>query len=57
MRLLHTETFQLIERHSELPSYAILSHRWEGEEVTFDDMQAPDREQKAGFGKIKRCCS
>lgn len=55
MRLLHTETLQLMEPHSE-PPYAILSHRWEKEEVTFEDMQAPDREQKVGFRKIKSCC-
>jgi hypothetical protein len=58
MRLLNTQNFQLIEHHSEIPPYAILSHRWvEGEEVSFEDMQAPDRDQNAGFRKIQNCCT
>jgi hypothetical protein len=55
MRLLHTETLQLIERHSKIPPFAILSHRWEGEEVTFDDMQAsPGRGAEGWIRKDKK---
>ena len=58
MRLLNTKTLQLHEFHSNFPLYAILSHTWvDGEEVAFEDMETPDREEKAGFRKIKRCCS
>jgi hypothetical protein len=36
MRLLNTTNLQLEEFASDaIPSYAILSHRWESEEVTF----------------------
>ena len=39
MRLLDTTTFQLREfSDTELPSYAILSHTWREEEVTFADL-------------------
>jgi len=35
MRLINTETLQLVECFSDIPRYAILSHRWEAEEVNF----------------------
>jgi hypothetical protein len=58
MRLLNTKTLQLHEYHSKIPQYAILSHTWvENEEVTFEDLESSDREKKAGFRKIQRCCS
>jgi len=41
MRLLNTETLQLEEFSKvPLPGYAILSHRWGEEEVSFQDLQA-----------------
>ncbi len=40
MRLLNTATSKLAEfSGSEIPKYAILSHRWGAEEVTFQDIQ------------------
>lgn len=39
------------------PRYAILSHTWEENEITYQDMQQPNVEQKAGFSKIEGCCS
>lgn len=61
MRLLTTKTLQIREFHSDIPSYAILSHTWVvGEEVTFEDMVVSDREEtqtKAGYKKILQCCS
>jgi hypothetical protein len=35
MRLLRTDTYELIEVSGTQPAYAILSHRWENEEITF----------------------
>ena len=44
MRLLKTSTFELEEILDEkkLPQYAILSHRWEGEEITLQELQQKD---------------
>ncbi|PVH74834.1 vegetative incompatibility protein HET-E-1 [Cadophora sp. DSE1049] len=39
----------------DIPEYAILSHRWEGEEVTFKDLTAGTSKPKAGYGKIQFC--
>ncbi|KAF5363040.1 hypothetical protein D9758_012636 [Tetrapyrgos nigripes] len=39
MRLLNTKTLRLEEFFDEIPPYAILSHTWEDEEVTFQDIQ------------------
>lgn len=39
MRLLNTETLQLYQfGDDEIPTYAILSHTWLGEEITFKDL-------------------
>jgi hypothetical protein len=38
MRLLNTTTLQLHEFFGKVPGYAILSHSWEKEEVTFQDL-------------------
>jgi hypothetical protein len=58
MRLLNTSTLELHEFYGEaIPSYAILSHRWETEEVTFEDLQAGKSvDLMKGFSKIKGCC-
>jgi len=59
MRLLHTTTLELHDFVAEKrPPYAILSHRWEDEEVTYqvlknDTVQA---QKMKGFGKIVGCC-
>ena len=39
-----------------IPPYAILSHRWEDEEVTFDDMRRGQGRQKKGYRKIDLTC-
>ena len=45
MRLLHRLPYgsiELEEFHGDnIPSYAILSHTWEKDEITFDDFTAP----------------
>ncbi|KAH8650398.1 beta transducin-like protein HET-D2Y [Tricladium varicosporioides] len=38
-----------------IPQYAILSHRWEAGEVTFQDLMAGTGKSKAGYKKIQFC--
>jgi hypothetical protein len=42
---------------SNLPAYAILSHTWgaDGEEVSYQDMEAGKSKVKTGYGKIQFC--
>ncbi len=62
MRLLHAETFRLVEfSHDDpIPEYAILSHTWgaNGDEVTIKDLSGwpPWFKRKPGWAKIKGCC-
>jgi hypothetical protein len=41
------------------PPYAILSHTWGSEEVSFQDIQGPREkiEHRAGYKKIEDCCA
>ncbi|KAI4151107.1 MAG: hypothetical protein L6R39_002118 [Caloplaca ligustica] len=58
MRLIRTATLELEEFiDDEIPNYAILSHTWGREEVSFADFDKPESRQKAGYGKIVQCCS
>ena len=63
MWFVHTGTLQLVENpkpreEENILHYGILSHRWEGEEVTFQQMQSgqAQQEKKKGFQKIRMCC-
>ncbi|KAK4225299.1 heterokaryon incompatibility protein-domain-containing protein [Podospora fimiseda] len=63
MRLINVHTLKLHEFFgSNIPTgeYAILSHTWEEEEVTFQEMQSlgdnPDIRTKKGFSKIESTC-
>ncbi|RFU28338.1 hypothetical protein B7463_g7988, partial [Scytalidium lignicola] len=57
MRLLNSTTLELEEFFdSQTPKYAILSHRWLDEEVTFSDMQNKNATGKLGYAKLKSCC-
>lgn len=56
MRLIHTKTLELKE-FTRPPPYAVLSHTWEDEEVTLDDMASLRKaRRKAGFAKIQHTC-
>ena len=61
MRLINTETLLFEEFHRDIPPYAILSHRWEEEEVAFADypaqlaVHASGGTRKKGFTKIELC--
>jgi hypothetical protein len=61
MWLLNTSTFKLhgFLDHCNVPSYAILSHTWSDEEVTFQNIQNPtsEVERLAGYQKVKECCN
>lgn len=61
MRLINTTTFAFEEfmDESTIPAYAILSHTWGAEEVSYEDMRdglSQTVEQKAGFAKIMLTC-
>lgn len=57
MWLMHVETRQLKEFfNNDIPAYAILSHTWGKEEVTFQDLKTKDHQQKLGYAKIEGCC-
>ena len=58
MRLLHT-TEQTVKEfiHEALPRYAILSHTWEDEEVTLQDIDTGRAASKRGFIKVEDCCT
>jgi hypothetical protein len=49
--------FRLTEKFVDnaIPRYAILSHTWGSQEVTFEDMVEDSGRNKAGFEKIKFC--
>jgi hypothetical protein len=60
MRLLNTSTLELKvfldEQALQDEGYAILSHRWEEDEVTFEDMRNGNMEGMKGFRKMQGCC-
>lgn len=57
MWLINTETFKLEYFMGQAPSYAILSHTWGPEEVTFADFHDErTRNIKTGFAKIELTC-
>ncbi|KAH7084570.1 heterokaryon incompatibility protein-domain-containing protein [Paraphoma chrysanthemicola] len=60
MRLLQMDAdgaFSLDEYFSDIPRYAILSHRWgaDNEEVTFKDLEEGTGKSKAGYRKLTFC--
>ncbi|TGO19983.1 hypothetical protein BPAE_0324g00010 [Botrytis paeoniae] len=60
MRLLDTKDTEnlRVQEFSQrnIPSFAIHSHRWEEDEVTFEDIKNGEFKQKKGFGKLEGCC-
>jgi len=57
MRLINVATRELEEFWgSKRPNYAILSHTWEEEEVTFQNYREGNFEKMKGYYKINRCC-
>lgn len=57
MCLLNTSTYTLEEFPRAAPPYAIISHTWDVEEVSFHDIQdVPSDSQCKGFTKVSGCC-
>jgi hypothetical protein len=57
MRLLHSRELRLEEFFDgEIPEYAILSHRWGEDEVSFQDFLEGRKRDGAGYDKIKWFC-
>ncbi|KAJ8112028.1 hypothetical protein ONZ43_g5485 [Nemania bipapillata] len=58
MWLINIESMRLEEfTPPDLPTYAILSHTWAEDEVTFNEFgNLESAEKKAGFAKIKKTC-
>lgn len=56
MRLLVTDSEKLEYFSSDPPPYAILSHRWRQEEVTFQDMHRPHVKSLHGYLKLSHAC-
>lgn len=59
MKLLNCITFRIEDffGSSNLKPYAILSHRWEADEVTYQEVLNPEElEQKTGWVKIREAC-
>lgn len=57
MRLLNVRTIKLEEYFwGQIPRYAILSHCWGSEEVTFEDINGPGWRDKLGATKIDYAC-
>ncbi|KEF53604.1 uncharacterized protein A1O9_10579 [Exophiala aquamarina CBS 119918] len=58
MHLINVNTLKLEEFADGInaPSYAILSHRWEDEEVSYKDLRRGRASQCKGYRKIQMCC-
>ncbi|KAF2818453.1 HET-domain-containing protein, partial [Ophiobolus disseminans] len=57
MRLLNTQTLELKQFNTgSIPVYAILSHTWEDDEVTLQELQTRAARRKKGFRKISDFC-
>src|ERR1700749_1080849 len=60
MYLLHTTTYELKDfEPTSIPNYAILSHTWGAEEITFRDINKRLYEvrKREAFAKIEGCCA
>lgn len=59
MRLVAVDTYQVrVFDKNDTPPYAILSHVWGDDEVTFHDLQNPETAaDKAGFWKLEQFCA
>jgi hypothetical protein len=57
MRLINTRTLKLELFYSyDLPKYAVLSHTWGAEEVTFTQLMDGSGPDQVGFGKVTAVC-
>ncbi|KAH8900806.1 HET-domain-containing protein [Thozetella sp. PMI_491] len=58
MRLLDTRTIQLTEfPPNQIPPYAVLSHTWDDEEVSLQDVLDEGASEKRGYVKVAHSCA
>jgi hypothetical protein len=60
MRLLNTNTTKRKLKEfggNKIPLYAIISHVWGENEVTFQDINSAVVEKKVGYDKVREACS
>lgn len=58
MRLLNTDNLEIHQFFgTTTPKYAILSHRWEEDEVSFQDVRDRNNLNAYGWSKVNRCCA
>lgn len=61
MRLINATTMEIVEFLSEdrIPPFAILSHMWEEDECTLQQLQNAESSlvtERKGYRKIRQCC-
>lgn len=56
MWLLNTSTYRLEVFDGDIPKYAMLSHRWSTEEVTYQDYYKLRKREWSGYSKIIQAC-
>lgn len=57
MRLIHTTTLEPHEFFAQsVPPFAILSHRWDSTEVTYQELSEGRGPQVKGWAKVVGCC-
>jgi hypothetical protein len=57
MRLLNTRSLEFVESFPDgVPKYAILSHRWEAGEVSYEEIHTRAARKKPGYAKIRNFC-
>ncbi|KAF2167490.1 hypothetical protein M409DRAFT_66048 [Zasmidium cellare ATCC 36951] len=56
MRLINVHSLDTKDFSASWPEYAILSHRWEDDEISYQDYQDPSKRTGAGYRKIKDFC-
>ncbi|KAF4813320.1 Vegetative incompatibility protein HET-E-1 [Colletotrichum tropicale] len=56
MKLIHVDNLNIRDFFDTTPPYAILSHTWEQDEVTFRDVSQKEVNDKAGWKKITNFC-
>ena len=57
MRLLKSSTIELEAFFETVPPYVILSHTWETEEVSFQELQHKAAKKMRGYAKIRSYCA
>lgn len=56
MRLLNAHTSVISDHNEDIPPYAILSHTWGDEEVSYTDFIEGKASSLKGYTKIQGCC-